>query len=307
MARETRCRYLILPYAGSVAHSQAIESLEIELKFEVPEGAILPSGQDFALVGLTADAAVTHELAAVYYDTFDQRLAAAAVAVRRRRGGGDEGWHVKQRTPNGTVEFQWPLADQAPDDLFVTLEELMGDVRGNLEPRATLNTTRTVIQLRDGHGREMVELADDWVRSMDHRDKTARAWREWEAELAQGGDPVLLDTVGEVLRSAGAITSHSIAKVARASGQLVDLAIRAGSPATHLATVALVDLADRLAANSAHADDERTSEWQHPVPPQDPDPRCAALRQIAANMQQDPQPTTAPTLRSDATGQHGVS
>ena len=248
--------------------SRPVETLEIERKFEVPEGAQIPHPHAFARMGLSAGAPVTHELAAIYYDTRDSRLAGADVAVRSRRGGVDEGWHVKQRTPHGTREFHWPLTPEVPPSLFDTLDELVGDVRGVLEPRVTLDTVRTMVLLHDEQGSSVVELADDRVCSMDHRESTARAWREWEGELVPGADPEVLEKVAEVLQAAGASPSLSIAKVARASGQLIDLAIQGGATAADLATVTLIDLADRLAAGE--------------------DARCASLRQIAGRIGAEP-------------------
>lgn len=256
-----------------MTQTQGTETLEIELKFEAPDSVDMPAPDAFSRIGLHPDVLTVHELSAVYYDTRDGTLSSGGVAVRRRSGGVDEGWHVKQRTPQGTREFHWPLAEAAPAELFVTLDAMVGDVRGALEPRATLNTLRRAVQLRDSAGEAAIELADDQVHSQDHRTGIHRAWREWEAELAPAADVSWLTRVESVLTAAGAQRSLSIAKIARASGRLVDFAIAKEYPAGDLAAIALIDLADRMAGNS--------------IPESVPDPRCAELRNLAAAIRRD--------------------
>jgi inorganic triphosphatase YgiF len=62
------------------------EHLEIEQKFDVEAGFVLP---DFrAVPGCAAvRGPVTYHLTATYFDTADYRLAASKITLRRRTGG----------------------------------------------------------------------------------------------------------------------------------------------------------------------------------------------------------------------------
>lgn len=218
------------PYAGgmtgeSEAPAAASEALEIERKYEVGEGSELPSAEVFAGLGLIADPAETVELAAAYFDTPDRALARNRLAVRVRFGGKDAGWHLKQKGADGAREMLWPPADDMPTGLREEIARRIGSDEG-IAPIAELRTTRRIVRLRDASGREVIELADDRVRAVNRASGERRVWREWEAELAEGADPSLLDAVEPVLREAGADPSPSPAKIARATGTL-ELAARA--------------------------------------------------------------------------------
>lgn len=233
--------------------NDASENLEIERKYEVAGGTPLPGADAFATIGLDASAPERVRLAASYFDTPDRALAAAGWAMRVRLGGKDEGWHLKERRPEGVREFSWPVSEEIPEGLRETLRERLGDdAAAGVEPVASLRTERTIVRLaRDGV--DLIELADDLVRSDDHAAATARSWREWEAELLPGASPDeaerLLDAVEQALLAAGARPSLSFAKIARATGQLTPLAVQAGADARVLAALSVLDLADRLAAS----------------------------------------------------------
>src|ERR1700729_3976528 len=67
---------------------------EIEQKYEVEVGAVLPSFADLPQVA-TVSEPEQETLVAEYYDTDDLRLLKAGITMRRRRGGSDEGWQLK--------------------------------------------------------------------------------------------------------------------------------------------------------------------------------------------------------------------
>lgn len=220
--------------------------MEIERKYEVPASAQLPTSQALAPAGFTADEADVRPLEATYFDTDNRDLALAGMGLRRRRGGPDEGWHIKERGPEGTRERTWPLSDAVPPGVREVVRPVIADAR--LAPIATLLTARTALLIRDASGAPIVELVDDWVRAVDHHTGTKRAWREWEAELVPGADPQTLDTLEAILRSCGAVPSPSPAKIARATGQMVAAARRQGASDAVLDAIAELDRLDQQQA-----------------------------------------------------------
>lgn len=226
----------------------AVESLEIERKYEVDVAAVLPGDDDFAANGLDASAAETCELRARYFDTPDGDLARLRLALRVRTGGTDAGWHLKAKGDLGNREMLWPASDTMPQAVITLLHDRIGAAAANIVPVAELNTERTTVRLRDANGFEVVELADDRVRAVARHTGVCRAWREWEAELLPHADPELLDRIEPVLLAAGAVPSFSPAKIARAMGRLVAIAEERGAGAEQILQLQRLDEADREAA-----------------------------------------------------------
>ena len=185
-------------------------SIEIEDKFDVPEGFEIPD-----LTGLgDVSGPRSFELVARYFDTPDLRLASRGITLRRRRGGSDAGWHLKLPEAKGArQEITRPLTRSArivPPDLA---ELVRAYTRGaGLQPVAELVTRRSVTVLRTGDTR-LVEIADDRVTGTAFGAQPVR-WREVEAELLDGDERVLAQ-VGKRLRKAGATASASSSKLAR--------------------------------------------------------------------------------------------
>jgi hypothetical protein len=202
-------------------------SLEIERKYEVPAGFVLPD-----LSTMPGVAAVTgpdtYHLTAIYVDTPGQDLAAAKITLRRRSGGTDDGWHLK--LPAGDLarrEVHAPLGpggEPVPERLAGLVAEW---TRGQpLRPIARLQTTRTVRRLTGG-GEVLAEVADDEVTgSLPEQQscdtdapagppswRTATSWREVEIEL-DAGPAGLLDEAGRRLLDAGARPSPAASKLA---------------------------------------------------------------------------------------------
>jgi len=204
-------------------------SLEIERKYAVPAGFVLP---DLSTVpGVAAvTGPETYHLTAVYLDTPGQDLAAAKITLRRRSGGTDDGWHLK--LPAGTDarrEVHAPLGpggEPVPERLALLVARW---TRGQaLRPVARLQTARTVRRLTGASGETLAEVADDEVTGSlpEHKScdthgpagppswRTATSWREVEIELGTG-PARLLDEAGRLLLEAGARPSPSASKLAQ--------------------------------------------------------------------------------------------
>ncbi|MFJ8748565.1 CHAD domain-containing protein [Streptomyces sp. NPDC102441] len=190
---------------------------EIERKYEATPETQLPD-----LTRTAGVSEVVHrglrELDAVYYDTQDFRLAADSLTLRRRTGGDDAGWHLKIPVSAGVRdEIQAPLTDTLPPALG---ELLRSRVRHTpVTPVVRILSARDVHHLLDEDGALLAELSVDEVlaeRLTEEGHGTTSAWTELEVELADDGDPALLDAVERRLRKAGVRPSSSPSKLARA-------------------------------------------------------------------------------------------
>ena len=187
---------------------------EIERKYESDESG-LPDLTGVAGVATVVDKGVA-ELDAVYYDTYDERLAASSITLRRRTGGSDAGWHLKLPVSTGVRdEIHAPLSDTVPRTLTGLVRSLVRD--GELLPVMRLRSARDVRDLLDADGALLAEVSVDAVRAERIGGKGGTAqWTEIEVELADDGDPGFLDKVDKKLRKAGVRASESPSKLARA-------------------------------------------------------------------------------------------
>ncbi|MGW0787343.1 CYTH and CHAD domain-containing protein [Streptomyces sp. NPDC002911] len=190
---------------------------EIERKYEATPETRLPD-----LTRAAGVSAVVHrgpsELDAVYYDTEDFRLAAASLTLRRRTGGDDAGWHLKIPVSAGVRdEIQAPLTDSLPPDLGALLRSRVRNTP--VAPVVRILSARDVHHLLDEDGALLAELSIDEVLAERLTEKghgATSAWTEVEVELADDGDPALLDAVERRLRKAGVRPSDAPSKLARA-------------------------------------------------------------------------------------------
>ncbi|WPO73765.1 MULTISPECIES: CYTH and CHAD domain-containing protein [unclassified Streptomyces] len=193
---------------------------EIERKYDVGADAELPDLTEVPGVGEVLDKGVV-ELDAVYWDTPDQRLAAASITLRRRTGGTDAGWHLKlpvSLAEGVRDEIHAPLSDTVPGDLLALVRSRVREAE--LVPLVRLLSARDLRHLVDSRGELLAEVSIDAVRAerLAKGGGTA-AWSEIEVELADGGDPALLDKVEKKLKKAGVRRSTSSSKLGRALAQ----------------------------------------------------------------------------------------
>ena len=192
------------------------DQLEIEQKFDVDEGFERP---DFGtLPGVAAAAPVVYHLAATYFDTPGERLAANKITLRRRVGGTDEGWHLKLPAADGNrQEVHEPLGNST-DEVPARLASRVAEVTGGrpLAPIAQLDTERTVVTLTRDNGRTVAEVADDMVtaRRLDNGTRQPLRWREIEVEVPEP-EPELQQAAADLLKAAGARTAGYGSKLGR--------------------------------------------------------------------------------------------
>ncbi|MEU8823326.1 CYTH and CHAD domain-containing protein [Streptomyces sp. NPDC048636] len=192
---------------------------EIERKYEA-NGTTTDRGLP-DLTGVATVAGVTDRgvvtLDALYYDTPCRRLAADGVTLRRRTGGGDEGWHLKLPVGADTRdEIRAPLSDALPAELAALVRSRVRSTE--LVPLVHLLSEREVRQLVDADGAPLAEISADRVTARRLAPEAGEAvrWTEYEVELAEGGDPALLDALEPRLAEAGLCRSASPSKLARA-------------------------------------------------------------------------------------------
>ncbi|MFJ4519755.1 CHAD domain-containing protein [Streptomyces sp. NPDC088810] len=187
---------------------------EIERKYESDDSG-LPDLTGAAGVAAVLDKGLV-ELDATYYDTADERLTAASLTLRRRTGGSDAGWHLKfPVAPGVRDETRAPLSDTVPEEIAALVRSR---VRGaELIPLVRLRSARDVRHLVDAEGTLLAEASLDTVTAERLTGKRRAAqWTEIEVELADGGDPALLDQLEKRLRKAGVRPAASPSKLARA-------------------------------------------------------------------------------------------
>ena len=196
------------------------DHVEIEQKFDVDEEFARP---DFGVLpGVTAAAPVVHRLAATYFDTQGDRLAANKITLRRRTGGTDEGWHLKLPAADGNrQELHEPLGDSA-DEVPKRFASRVAEVTGGhpLAPIAQLDTERTVVTLTRDDGRTVAEVADDTVTARRLNGTPGGGagqplrWREVEVEVPEP-EPELQQAAADLLLAAGARPSGQASKLGR--------------------------------------------------------------------------------------------
>jgi CHAD domain-containing protein len=214
--------------------------VEVERKFDIPEGAVFPSFDGLAAVA-RAERQPAQSLDAVYFDTPGRDLAAHRITLRRRTGGPDAGWHLKLPAgPDARTEIHAPLdtAPEADDSSVPTdlLDIVLAIVRDRpLAPVARIATTRNVVMLYGGDGSALAEFCDDEVSawalgSADGEAGEEQRWHEWELELVDGeidGGSDLLQRLGNRLLDAGAVPAghgSKLAKVLDTAGSLPEAA-----------------------------------------------------------------------------------
>ncbi|MFJ4890328.1 CHAD domain-containing protein [Streptomyces sp. NPDC088788] len=239
-----------------MAHS----TRETERKYAPPAEGIswLPELTGVGPVAELVDQGV-QDLDAVYYDTEDLRLSRSRASLRRRTGGTDAGWHLKLPLPGDSrEEIQAPLSSE---DVPEELRDLaFSRTRGApLRPVIRIRSARSLHHLLDAEGAVLAELSVDEVSAEALLDDGGCAtWREMEVELAEDGDPALLDTVEEALREHGVERAQSPSKVGRGLRETTSLLDGGTNPRADVAPGSAGDhvlaYVDRLAADLTDLD-----------------------------------------------------
>lgn len=200
--------------------SAASAAVEREVKLGAWPGFQLPD-LDHIAPWVRAAEVSDRQLGATYYDAVDLRMVRAGVTARHRSGeGGTEGlWTVKVPVPGRPDDRTEFKVDGPPD---VIPDAVLAVVRGvlrhaDLVPVGRLVTVRHLVELRDGGGRLLGEVADDEV-SVLEGERIAARFREVEVEVTPGAPPALMDAVVEQLRAAGAGEPDHTPKLVRALG-----------------------------------------------------------------------------------------
>ena len=214
----------------------ASEQLERETKYDAAADFVLPpfdgldsTGTDATSDGKGNDAAgngarvrvETVRLDSVYFDTADHDLLARGITLRCRTGDADNGWQLK--VPSGDARTEIRLEPTGSDTSVP--KELAALVAGTRRGKAlrhivTVRTDRTMHRVTNPAGDVIAEVADDHVEAVAPGPGAATLsnWREIEAELGPAGTQDTLAVIGDRLIQAGAISSTSPNKVAKALG-----------------------------------------------------------------------------------------
>jgi len=200
------------------------DHLETEQKYDADADFVLPKLGSLPDLGgkRLADPKRIY-LSATYYDTENLALIQHKVTLRRRVGGDDEGWHLKLPVRKDTrQELHAPLGEGTVGSVPARLADQVRDITAGqpLHPVAILDTERTVVTLPGPSGAPLVEVADDLVTAIrfGEPDSGPMTWREIEVEALSADDPgaaAMLESVGTMLREAGARPSASGSKLAR--------------------------------------------------------------------------------------------
>jgi len=194
------------------------DHLETEQKYDAHADFVLPE-----LGGRRPAEPKRIYLSATYFDTDELDLIRHQITLRRRIGGDDEGWHLKLPVRKDTRQERYaPLDEGGTGSVPARLAAQVEDITAGhtLRPIAILDTERTVVTVAGPAGDALVEVADDRVTALrfDETDGEQMTWREIEVEVKSPDSADLLETIGKVLREAGARPSASESKLARVLG-----------------------------------------------------------------------------------------
>lgn len=211
------------PRLRRAAHyHERVAEPERELKLSVPRSFAMPS-LDGLPDGVTPLPWAPEDVWTVYFDTADLRLAHWGVSLRHRLG---EGWTVKLPPEvDGALlvrpEISFPASGRRPPAAAADLVRAF--TRGEeLEPRATLRTTRRRTELRDARGVLVADVFEDDV-VIRERGVVPSGFREVEIEVGSRTPPDLVDALVRRLAEAGATTADPTPKYERALGARADV------------------------------------------------------------------------------------
>jgi CHAD domain-containing protein len=190
---------------------------EQEEKFEVDPDWVMPQLERLVPGGGRLDQRV-RQIENTYFDTPGAGLRLFGVTLRRRAGGSETGWQLK--VPNGTARTELQSEARAKT-LPRALAKAVAGLRAGeqLDPVATVNTTRTAYRVLNSDGELVLEIADDHVESgPPDGQSTQHSWREVKVELGPAGTKKDLKRVRKLLQDAAATPSTVRTKLDRALG-----------------------------------------------------------------------------------------
>jgi CHAD domain-containing protein len=190
---------------------------EQEDKFEVDSDWVLPPVANLVPNGGRLDQEV-RRLENTYFDTPGAGLRVFGVTLRRRVGGSETGWQLK--VPNGTARTELQSGSRARKLPAALANCVTGLQAGeDLDPVATVLTTRTAYRIFNADDELVLEIADDQVESgLPDGKSPLHSWREVEVELGPAGKPKDLKKARRLLTAAGAAPSTFRTKLDRALG-----------------------------------------------------------------------------------------
>ncbi len=232
--------------------------VEREVKLAVAPDFVLPPLTDPGGDVFAAPEEIL-ELDATYYDTDDFRLSRAGASLRSR----NDGWTVKlpsgmdgEVLVRGEHVIPGPIDD--PNPPVAALDLVRALTRGApVVQIAMLHTTRKLVRLRTGDGRDVGEVTDDHV-DVRGRDATAvvDTFREIEVELPDGASDAHRAVVLARLRGAGAGPADPTPKIVRALGPVAtapaDIVVPELPPTPTVDTVVQRAIASSVARLVAH-------------------------------------------------------
>jgi CHAD domain-containing protein len=187
---------------------------EREDKYDVGPRFAIPDLADLVPAGGCVEHGLVH-LDSRYFDTAERDLLANGVTLRRRSGDADTGWQLKVPEGKARTEVRLPADDATVPDELAHLVHGVSLGRPLVEV-ARVRTERAVRRIQAPDASTVIEIADDQVHAAAlGADAVLTQWREVEVELGSG-DEADLDAVRERLVRAGARTSNSSSKLARA-------------------------------------------------------------------------------------------
>jgi CHAD domain-containing protein len=176
---------------------------ERELRLSAPPGFRLPD-----LAGLVEGHAAAERpvrtLRTAYHDTSDLRLARWGRSLWH---GSGQGWTVELPRPaRGGIDLRRKISfrggpKQAPREATELLRAFVRNER--VGPVANLRTVRRSVEIRDGDGKCLAEVASDEVSVLDGR-RIGGRFHEAQVELGMDAPDGLLDAIVERLQGAGA-------------------------------------------------------------------------------------------------------
>jgi CHAD domain-containing protein len=191
---------------------------EREVKLSATTSFVMPGLEGLA-DGVVPIPWAPEDVWTVYFDTDDLRLARWGASMRQRLG---QGWTVKlppERDGDVLVRPEITYLGSGKRPPAAAIDLVRAFSRGKeLEPQASLRTTRRRTELRSEAGRLVADVFEDDVSIREGR-RVSGGFREVEVEVGPATPPELLATLVGRFTAAGATTADPTPKYERALGE----------------------------------------------------------------------------------------